>query len=615
MSQTHQLIIRENKGEPWIYTLGNNQVKIGRSRSCELRIPDPRISREHCVIRKFNNKYFISDLDSRNGFSLNGIPEKEKELMPNDRITIGFTSLNYLVQEGHEHDILMTQDEPNETFSFTLEIDSEKEARVFNNRGALDIFQKILQIINEEEEIKPLADKIISEIKKNTPANDSAIAIYDTQDLTLLSEYKDPQLKLKISKKTLTKVIENKEAFYTQGDEVSEDQSKLLLPLFCSDKISCILILVIQEEDFQKNDELRNLFTMISKLISVAFKKQLKMESLTKELSDTRRLQYEFDFIGDSESMKKVYNMIHRVAPVDVTVLISGESGTGKELVAKAIHQTSSRKNAPFVSINCGAIPVNLIESELFGHEKGSFTGAVKSHPGCFEQANGGILFLDEIGELDPNVQVKLLRALETRMVRRVGGEKDLPINIRVITATHRNLEKMVSEQKFREDLYFRLQVIEIHLPTLAERGDDVRLIAEYYADKISNEMGRPSPKISDAAYEILLNYTWPGNVRELKNAIERAIVLNPEGNIEASSFEHLKGRKTVAAEKNMIETDTTSMGTVQTLKELEKEHILKVLVLAEGNKRKAAEILGVERKTLYNKLSAYEINDNQPDE
>lgn len=618
MTQTHQLIIRENKGEPWIYTLGNNQVKIGRARSCELRIPDPRISREHCVIRKFNNKYFISDLDSRNGFSLNGIPEKEKELMPNDRITIGFTSLNYLVQESQGHDILMSHDEPNETFSFTLELDSEKEASIFTNRSALDTFQKILHIINEEEEIKPLADKIISEIKKDTPANDCAIAIYDIQDLTLLSEYKDPLLKLKVSKKTLTKVIENKEAFYTQREEGAEDQSKLLLPLFCNEKIACILILVIQEEELQKNDELKNLFTLISKLISVAFKKQLKMESLTKELSDTKRMQFEFDFIGDSEPMKKVYNMIHRVAPVDVTVLITGESGTGKELVAKAIHQTSTRKNAPFVSINCGAIPVNLIESELFGHEKGSFTGAVKSHPGCFEQANGGILFLDEIGELDPNVQVKLLRALETRMVRRVGGEKDLPINIRVITATHRNLEKMVAEQKFREDLYFRLQVIEIHLPNLADRGDDVKLIAEYYADKISNEMGRPSPKFSEAAMEILLNYTWPGNVRELKNAIERAIVLNPEGSIEASSFEHLKGRKassSTPAEKSNDESITTSMGTIQTLKELEKEHILKVLVLAEGNKRKAAEILGVERKTLYNKLSAYEINDNQPDE
>ena len=612
MTLIHQLIIRESISEPWIYTLGNNQVKIGRSRNCELRIPDSRISREHCIIRKFNNKYFIADLDSRNGFSLNGIPEKEKELMPNDRITIGFTSLNYIVHEGQEHDILMTQDEPNETFSFTLEIDPENEANVFTNRGALDTFQKILYIINEEEEIKPLADKIIAEIKKNTPANDCAIAIYDIQDLTLISEYKDPLLKIKISKKTLTKVIESKEAFYTQSDEDELDQSKLLLPLFCSDKIACILILIIKEEELQKNDELKNLYTMISKLISVAFKKQLKMESLTKELTDSKRLQYEFDFIGDSEPMKKVYNMIRRVAPVDVTVLITGESGTGKELVAKAIHQTSTRKNAPFVSINCGAIPVSLIESELFGHEKGAFTGAFKSHPGCFEQANGGILFLDEIGELDPNVQVKLLRALETKTIRRVGGEKDIQINIRVVTATHRNLEKMVTEQKFREDLYFRLQVIEIHLPTLAERGNDVRLIAEYYAAKISNDMGRPSPKISDAATEILLNYTWPGNVRELKNAIERAIVLNPEGMIEASSFEHLKSRKAITTEKSSGESSITNINAIQTLRELEKEHIMKVLILADGNKRKAAEILGVERKTLYNKLSAYEIDDQQ---
>jgi len=608
MTQTHQLIIRENKGEPWFYNLGNNQVKIGRSRSCELRIPDSRISREHCVIRKFNNKYFISDLESRNGFSVNGIPEKEKELLPNDRITIGFTSLNYIVQEAQENDILITQDEPNETFSFTLELDSKNDETFFSNRGALDTFQNILHIINEEEELKPLADKIISVIKNNTPANDCAIAIYDINDLTLISEYKDPTLKLKIAKKTLTKVIESNEAFYTHNDEESDEQSTLLLPLFCNDKIACILILLTKEE-LQKSSDIRNLFTIISKLISVAFKKQLKMESLSKELSDNLRLQSEFNFIGDSEPMKKVYNMIRRVGPVDVTVLITGESGTGKELVAKAIHQTSTRKNAPFVSINCGAIPVSLIESELFGHEKGAFTGAVKSHPGCFEQANNGILFLDEIGELDPNVQVKLLRALETRTIRRVGGEKDIPINIRVVTATHRNLEKMVEEQKFREDLYFRLQVIEIHLPTLANRGNDIKLIAEYFAHKICNEMGRPSPKISEEAYEVLLNYSWPGNVRELKNAIERAIVLSPEASIEASSFEHLKSKKSTNTEKATIETDTTSSSNIPTLKELEKDHIMKVLELVSGNKRKAAEILGVERKTLYNKLSAYEID------
>lgn len=610
MEKLHQLIIRETKGQSWAYTLGNNQVKIGRSRTCELRIPDPRISREHCVIRKFNNKYFVADLDSRNGFTINGIPEKEKELMPNDRITIGFTSIHYVVQEEQKNDILITQDEPNETFSFTLDLDSKANIHQAN-QNTLMVLQKLLQILNEEEDIRFIAEKITPVLKQEAEAVDCAVVFYDTYDVSILSEYKSSEIKIKISKKILSQVIETQEAFYLMEEDNSK-LNKVILPLFSNAKIACVLI-ILTLGDIKENEDLQHLYTIISKLLSISFKRQMKMEQLTQELLDTQHSKNEFNFIGDSEPMKRVYNLIRRVGPVDVTVLITGQSGTGKELVAKAIHQTSTRKSAPFVSINCGAISVSLMESELFGHEKGSFTGAIKAHPGCFEQASGGILFLDEVGELDPNVQVKLLRALETKTIRRIGGEKDIPIDIRIITATHRNLEQMVVEKKFREDLYFRLQVIEVNLPPLSERGNDIRLIAEYYSYKISNEMGRPAPAFSDAVFDVLMQYSWPGNVRELKNAIERAIVLSPQGVVDVNAFAHLKIEKNGLFKKEQV-IEKTNMEAVLTLKELEKEHILKVLQMVEGNKKKAAEVLGVERKTLYNKLSLYEIDDSTPE-
>ncbi|PCJ52616.1 MAG: hypothetical protein COA79_23715 [Planctomycetota bacterium] len=605
MQKIHQLIIREPSREPWVYTVEKDYVKIGRSSQCSVKIKDPRISREHCLIQMKNNVLRIQDLDSRNGFSVNGIPEKDTQLKPNDRISIGLTSLNYIIKDELQDDIEITSEEPNETFSFTLDLLANDD-EVTSNGKLINFFNNLLNIVDDKEDLNELAEAILNELIENSPVTDCAIAIYNKTEKKLIDEYKRSDLKLKIPKKMLTKIFDNNEAFHLQGDDTKNDKSKLLLPLFQNNELSCILILLIDESKLENDLELQSLFTLTGKLISVVLKNHMKLDQISEQIAEKNRIDNEFNIVGNSTPMKKVYDLIRKVGPVDITILITGDSGTGKELVAKAIHGISLRKDKPFVSINCGAIPINLIESELFGHEKGAFTGAIKTHLGCFERADGGILFFDEIGELDPNVQVKLLRSLETRTIRRVGGDKDIPVDIRVLAATHRDLEQMVKENLFREDLFFRLQVIEINLPPLSKRTDDIELIADYYLNKLSNDMGRNIPQLSPSAIDILKQYNWPGNIRELKNALERSIVLNTSDNIGPEFFEHLRSK---TQQIPMMENMAISEDDVNPLKDIEKAYIFKVLDIVSGNKQKAAKLLGIERKTLYNKLSQYEKN------
>ncbi len=301
---------------------------------------------------------------------------------------------------------------------------------------------------------------------------------------------------------------------------------------------------------------------------------------------------------GSSAAMKRVLELVDSVAPTDATVLIRGESGTGKELIARLIHARSPRSFGPMVAVNCGALSEGILESELFGHEKGAFTGAASRRKGKLELADGGTLFLDEIGEITPRVQVDLLRALEDRKITRVGGTQEIPVDFRVVCATNRDLEKAVREGTFREDLYYRINVFQIHIPPLRERPEDTMAIAEHFLKKYAAAMGRRVTGFSSAARELLLRYPWPGNVRELANAIERALVVCPEGQIEPGHLP-IVGRTT--REAGADEDDLS-------LQAMEHRHILKVLRLNEFNITRAAKMLGIDRVTLYNKMKKYGI-------
>ncbi|MGQ0562335.1 MAG: sigma-54 interaction domain-containing protein [Gemmatimonadota bacterium] len=310
--------------------------------------------------------------------------------------------------------------------------------------------------------------------------------------------------------------------------------------------------------------------------------------------------------IGKNRNFLDVLKLAEMVAPTDSTILITGESGTGKEIVARYIHQLSERESGPFVSINAGALPENLLESELFGHVKGSFTGAVREKEGLLVVARGGTFFMDEIGEMSPALQVKLLRALQEREVVPVGATEPLPIDVRVIAATNRDLEHEIRRGTFRSDLYYRLNVITLHLPPLRERRDDVQLLAEHFLQRMQHENGADTRvlRLSDDALEVFERYDWPGNVRELENALERAAILTHDGVIAMGT---LPARIVEPAPAPLISERPPANPTLELI---ERAYILWVLQAEGGNKARAAEVLGIDPSTLYRKLNRYGVAD-----
>jgi two-component system response regulator HydG len=301
--------------------------------------------------------------------------------------------------------------------------------------------------------------------------------------------------------------------------------------------------------------------------------------------------------------MQKVFDLIDRVAETDASVLVTGESGTGKELVARAIHGRSVRKDGPFMALNCAAMPENLLESELFGHTRGAFTDAKVSRAGLFIEATGGVIFLDEIGDLPPALQPKLLRALQERKVRPVGGSAELAFDARFVAATNRDLEAMVEEHRFRDDLYYRINVIHIALPPLRARGNDILLLAQSFVEKFAKRFNKPVTGIAATAAERLLGYGWPGNVRELQNCIERAVALTRMSEIVVDD---LPEKMQALAPSGLAVKPAVDCEGILSLEEVERRHILRALEIHQGNRGLAAEALGIDRKTLYRKLRGY---------
>lgn len=308
------------------------------------------------------------------------------------------------------------------------------------------------------------------------------------------------------------------------------------------------------------------------------------------------------DLVGTSPAIRRVFDLIGRVAETDVSVLITGESGTGKELAARAIHQKSARRDRPFVAINCSALPEPLLESELFGHTKGAFTDARVARKGLFQQADGGTLFLDEIGDLPIGLQPKLLRALQERRIRPVGGDSEVAIDVRILSATNRDLEAAIEERIFRDDLYFRINVVQINLPPLRSRAGDILLLAQHVLESCTARLGKPVQGISPKAAERLLAYSWPGNVRELQNCIERAVALTAYDQIGVDDLPE-RVRDSRPQQLTLTSPDPSEL---VSLDEIERRYILHVVSSLGGNKALAAQVLAVDRRTLYRKLDRY---------
>jgi two-component system response regulator HydG len=340
--------------------------------------------------------------------------------------------------------------------------------------------------------------------------------------------------------------------------------------------------------------------------LAVALERALQHRALRAEVKRLRRVVDDAsgfgDLLGTSPSMKRVYDLLERVVGSEASVLINGETGTGKELVARALHRGGRRSAGPFVPVNCSAMPETLLESELFGYERGAFTDARAARPGLFRQANGGTLFLDEIGDLPQPLQPKLLRALQERVVRPLGSEVEVPFDVRLIAATNRDLEAAVEDRQFREDLYFRLNVIRIELPPLRARGGDILLLAQRFIEQYARQAGKPMTGLSPAVAERLLAYAWPGNVRELQNCIERAVALT---RAECLGVDDLPEQIRLYRRSHVLVAGEDP-SELSTLEEVERRYILRVIEAFSGHRTAAARILGLDRKTLYRKLERY---------
>ena len=401
----------------------------------------------------------------------------------------------------------------------------------------------------------------------------------------------------------------------TRGDELKKKSSFLCVPIKAGNQsIGALSIDRTYEQGFgsQSEQDMRFL-TVISSLISQTVqriqavneeKKALNRENqqLKRELSAKNRIK---EIIGNSSRMQEVFEMVHRVADSSATVLLRGESGTGKTLVAKALHYNSSRSDGPFIVVNCSALPETLLESELFGHEKGAFTGANERKKGRFELAEGGTLFLDEIGEISLAVQVKLLNVIQERTFQRLGGSTILKSNIRLVAATNRDLESAVQEGHFREDLYYRLNVFPVYLPPLRERRTDILLLAEYFLEKYSKENNKKIERISTSAIDLLIQYHWPGNVRELQNCMERAVLI-----CDGSSIKSIHLPPTLQSAETVDSDNPLSLATA--VENFERELIIEALKQTNGNQTRAAKYLDTSLRIINYKIHNYGIDPRQ---
>ena len=340
--------------------------------------------------------------------------------------------------------------------------------------------------------------------------------------------------------------------------------------------------------------------------LEILIQRALKTKTLEVEVKQLHeRLDEKFSvegIVGHSPKLAEVIDRVKLVAPSKATILIEGETGTGKELIAQAIHQASPRARGPFVAVHCAALPATLLESELFGHERGSFTGATEKREGRFEAADGGTVFLDEIGEIGPEIQVKLLRFLETKSFERIGSSKTMTVDVRLVAATNRNLEQMVKEGKFREDLFFRLNVVRILTPPLRERTDDIPVLLEHFIKVYSKENGYEPVTVEPGAMRYLQSYTWPGNIRELRNFAENAVVLRRGGKLSEFDLEP-KFRGEAPPPPAMV---TATPANPYSVEDNEKRLLKEALMKARGNRTKAAKLLGISRRTLHRKIAEW---------
>jgi transcriptional regulator with GAF, ATPase, and Fis domain len=614
------------EGKTWTLS---GELTVGRSRINRLQIEDRWLSREQCAIREQEGRFRVEDLGSSNGTFVNGVPVVNRVLEHGDEIRAGRCLFLFLQEDasGEErdqpNDAGVRLDEGQLAAESTLVLRTEDAvflspehftAAIKRGERAVRDLEALLQIstaVRENRDLNALANLLLALILDTIPAEHGAILLTgDSSEEVLYSEHSyrtagcsGPAI---LSRTVIERVLTDKVSLLS--NDVMEQSglrsaeslllamisSVLVAPLVASRRALGVIYLDSTNPQLRFDEQHLQLLTGIAGVAAASLENALRVRDLE---SENNRLKAEINLrhnmVGDGPAMRKVLEFVTKAAPTGSTVLIGGESGTGKELVARAIHRNSPRAGKSFVAINCAALTESLLESELFGHERGAFTGAVAQKRGKLEEAEGGTLFLDEVGELAPGIQAKMLRVLQEREFERVGGTRTIKANVRLIAATNRDLEQASRSGSFRQDLYYRLNVVSLTTPPLRERREDIPLLANYFVQKHAAAVGRNVMGLSGQARTCLMQYQWPGNVRELENAIERAVVLGstekilpedlPESVLEADHGEEAGGTRFNDA-----------------VKQAKKQIILTAIAQAGGNYAEAARLLGLHPSNLH---------------
>ncbi len=625
---THRLVARDGPLKGSVFSLDETEFSVGRNPSNRLSVSDPSLSRQHCVIFSRDGQYQIRDLESRNGSFVNGVPVRERTLADGDEIQIGNSLFLFLAEDEASTPIgasaPLRLDERSVLTGATVVLRSEDSRYLQPEKVAtaplpalrvardLKALLKISTAINSVRKLEVLERQLMECIFEVVPAAHGAILLTgeNPDDFTSVFSWdrkQGPVAPFPVSGTLVRKVLQEKvgvlstdvleDATLGQSPSLnlSDTRSLLAVPLTVFERVLGLIYLDTGDPNAKLDKDHLELMTAVAAISAVALENARDVERLEDENQRLKaEINIEHNMVGESAPMRAVYRFVSRVAPTEATVLITGESGTGKELVARAIHRNSPRATKPFVAINCAALTETLLESELFGHEKGAFTGAVAQKKGKLEVADGGTVFLDEMGELAPSLQAKLLRVLQEREFERVGGTRPVRIDVRVIAATNRDLVESVTHRDASGRIFTTGSTwFPLRCPPLRERREDIPLLAAYFAARAAEKSKRHVRGVSPEARVCLINYDWPGNVRELENAIERAVVL---GSSEFILPEDLP--------EAVLETEQPAGVNIaryhETIAEAKKQVIMRAVDQAGGNYTEAAKLLGVHPNYLH---------------
>lgn len=585
-------------------------MHVGRGSNCEIVLSDPIASRFHAVVYFEDDRWQVRDTRSRNGMLVNGQKTDHAMLMDQSVVQVGGTELQlYAPSSDSIEENLMSQtiqlDRPMSDLTLVgADGHSLTAAMLKTETGHLmDLYQLSLSLLRSAD--PEAVTKIAVELLSDRTGADIVGFLWDSGNGRLTPERVFPpgsSRSVRLSRQLTQRVVQDGEAIWIkerpeamEGTTSSAQWSDAIcVPMMSAETSVGVLHLYREQSRFQPADF--EFAVAAGRLIAAALANVRKTRALQTEhqrLAD--RNAHSDELIGTSRPMIKLKEKIKRIGRASGSILVRGESGSGKELVARALHRASPRSERPLLSVNCAAIPRDLMESQLFGHRKGAFTGADSDHTGWFEQAHTGTLFLDEIGEMTLDGQAKLLRILEGHPFLPVGAVKEVNVDVRVIAATNRDLAEFVREKKFREDLYYRLSVFELIVPPLRDRGDDIGVLIDYFLDHFRKQHGRPNLLLDDAAREHLLRYPWPGNVRQLRNVIDSAVVMAEDPMIELEDM-------------GLRDAGVSAIDTLR-IDLWEKRLIRKAITRAEGSIPEAAKLLGISRATAYRKIAEYDID------